>query len=387
MNTVRNSLNKLYFFCRNHDWVGFDPFDGLNSKIFKLIPHLRNNILFRLFFLQLNKKMPINLRSILGIPKGRNPKGIGLFLSSLIKIYKETHKEEYLYFINLFVQWLREDVATGYSGYCWGYNFDWQSRAFFIPKGIPTVVNTSFIGRAFLEIFEVLGHPEYLEIARSACDFVLYDLNRLEDKDLLCYSYTPVDNYYVHNANALAASLLASVYSKTHEMRLAKVAQKIIHYVADHQQQNGSWNYGEDKTAVSAGIDNFHTGFILESFKIYSEATGNKDYEQNIAHGLDFYQKNFFLDNGEPKYFYNKIYPLDIHSATQAIVTLIQLKNYGSDQKLCKKILFWMIQNMQDKEGYFYYQRNRFYINKIPYMRWSQAWALYAMTTYLGSHE
>jgi hypothetical protein len=40
----------------------------------------------------------------------------------------------------------------------------------------------------------------------------------------------------------------------------------------------------------------------------------------------------------------------------------------------------WAIDNMQDKEGYFYYQKKRWYKNKIDYMRWSQAWMFYALT-------
>ena len=28
----------------------------------------------------------------------------------------------------------------GYSGPCWGYNFDWQSRNFFAPRGTPPAV-------------------------------------------------------------------------------------------------------------------------------------------------------------------------------------------------------------------------------------------------------
>jgi len=34
---------------------------------------------------------------------------------------------------------------------------------------------------------------------------------------------------------------------------------------------------------------------------------------------------------------------------------------------------------MRSSEGYFYYQRHRFHTNRIPYMRWSQAWMMYAL--------
>jgi hypothetical protein len=44
-----------------------------------------------------------------------------------------------------------------------------------------------------------------------------------------------------------------------------------------------------------------------------------------------------------------------------------------------KKIASWTINNMQDTSGYFYYQKWPLLINKIPYMRWSQAWMLLSL--------
>lgn len=257
---------------------------------------------------------------------------------------------------------------------------NWQSRAFFIPKGTPTIVNTSFIGRAFLKAYDVLGDDKYLKITHSSCDFILNDLNRLEENNTICFSYTPIDNYFVHNATALASSLLSAVYAKTGEKRFVETAKKSIAYVVKYQNKDGSWNYGEDQIALKTGIDNFHTGFVLESLKIYTESTGDTNYNNHIKKGLAFYQNNFFLDNGAPKYFLDKKYPLDIHSAAQAIVTLIQLKDYGADVNLCHKVVNWMITNMWDKQSYFYYQKHKFFTNKIPYIRWSQAWTFYALT-------
>jgi hypothetical protein len=38
---------------------------------------------------------------------------------------------------------------------------------------------------------------------------------------------------------------------------------------------------------------------------------------------------------------------------------------------------------MQDKKGYFYYQKFPFFTNKISYMRWGQAWMLLAISSLL----
>jgi rhamnogalacturonyl hydrolase YesR len=383
---VEKALPALYSYCKNENWVGYDPYDALNSKIFRTLP-FKHHKHFRLLYLQFNKKSMINFRPLLIIRKGRNPKGIGLFLFSILSLYKKDKDKQQLDLIEQFVKWLKEDVSPGYSGDCWGYNFDWQSRAFFLPKDTPTAVNTSFIVRAFLKAHEVMGKKEYLKIARSSCDFILNDLNRLEENDTICFSYSPIDHYFVHNATALASSLLAGVYAKTGENELAEVAKQSITYVVRHQNDDGSWYYGEDKTARRVGIDNFHTGFILESLKVYAEATGDNDCTGPLRRGVTFYQDNFFLADGAPKYYHNKTYPLDIHGAAQAVVTLVRLKDLGADMGLCERIVTWMIENMQDEKGYFYYQKGRFFTNKIPYMRWAQAWAFRALTDYYLNQE
>jgi hypothetical protein len=388
MGDVMDSLNGLLAYCRDQDWEGFDPFDGLNSRVFQFLPYLKNSRLARMALIQFNKRSPLNLRPLLGIKKGRNPKGMGLFLAALVNLYKISAKKEYLDLIEEFAGWLEANALPGFNGKCWGYNFDWQSRAFFLPRGTPTVVNTSFIARAFLSAHAVIGKPEYLAIARSACDFILNDLNR-EESSGLCFSYSPRDHYFVHNATALAASVLAGVSVRTGEEPLASIAKKSIQHIADHQRPDGSWSYGEDSTAQRTGTDNFHTGFILESLKVYSDALGESGLEPVIKRGLDFYQSHFFLGDGAPKYFPNQKYPLDIHSAAQSIVTLVQLKEYGADQSLCRSVVSWMIREMRNPKGYFYYQKHRFFTNRIPYIRWGQAWTFHALASYLvsyGSH-
>ncbi len=77
---------------------------------------------------------------------------------------------------------------------------------------------------------------------------------------------------------------------------------------------------------------------------------------------------------------------MDIHSASQAVVTLVQLEEYGADQDLCRRVVDWMINNMQSKNGKFYYQKGKYLTNRIPYMRWGQAWAFHALAAYLAAH-
>ncbi len=386
MTSVKDSLDRLLNYCRSRDWSGYDPYDGLNSRLFQSIPVLKNLRSARLAFQQFNRRSPVNLRPLFGIRPGRNPKGLALFMTALLNLSESRPGLDFRSVINELARRLREDSLPGYGGDCWGYNFDWQSRAFFLPRRTPTVVCTSFVARSFLKDYEVSGEAESLRMAKGACRFILQDLNRVEDERTLCFSYSPRDRYFVHNATALAGSVLAQVSGRTGDPSFAAAARKSIQWVADHQLSDGSWRYGEDSVARKTGTDSFHTGFILESLDIYSSSTGDESFQEAISRGLDYYQENFFLEGGRPKYFAEKPYPFDIHSAAQAVVTLARLRGRGADRELCRSVVNWMIRKMQDPEGYFYYQEHRRYRNRIAYMRWSQAWALHALAAYLSSH-
>src|SRR5213076_761078 len=106
----------------------------------------------------------------------------------------------------------------GFKGACWGYNFDWQSRSFYAPRGTPAIVPTAFAARALCEAADTLADDAYLRVARSTCDFILRDLQRSSDSaDELCFSYTPHDTTRVFNASLLAAETLATVGARTGE--------------------------------------------------------------------------------------------------------------------------------------------------------------------------
>ena len=47
--------------AQKNDYAGQDPFDGLNSSLFKLAPSLKNG-LFGLVWIQLHKRLAINIR-------------------------------------------------------------------------------------------------------------------------------------------------------------------------------------------------------------------------------------------------------------------------------------------------------------------------------------
>ncbi|MDX6530679.1 MAG: hypothetical protein QOH41_2969 [Blastocatellia bacterium] len=385
---LKRAHQDLWRWCRGQGFAGYDPYDALNSRWFQTIP-LKRSRFARLAWTQFHKRSPINFRPLVGIPRERNAKGIALFaLAALAEYRRSETKEAEIEARELLddLMWMR---LKGFKGAAWGYNFDWQSRSFFAPRGTPMVVPTAFAARALCEAAQIFDREEYLPFARTICDFILNDLNRSEETDMeVCFSYSPLDQTRVFNASLLAAETLAVVGSMAGEASLCEWAMRAARYVARRQLADGSWAYGGDDN--QSWSDSFHTAFILGSLSRIIDAIGSEpsaaasglidELDNTLRRGYEFWKEGFFLENGWPKYYPNRLYPADAHSAGAAIVTLVELRGrIPGTIILADKIAEWAIENLRDQRGYFHYQRRRFYTVRIPYMRWSEAWMAYAL--------
>lgn len=370
-------FNQLQKYCEDNDFSGWDPYDGLNSKIFNFFG-LNNFKFTRLAWIQLFKRSPINLRTITLVPKEHNPKGIALFLTGYCNLYNAEPKDETLKKIAYLADILIKNQTLGFSGACWGYNFDWQNRAFFLPKGTPTVVATSFAARALMDAYDITKNEFYLDTAISSCQFILQDLNRTEKKDGFIFSYSPFDHTRVYNASLLGSYLLARANSYKLIQDISEAIDNSIKPCLSAQKSDGAWEYGE--LPIQNWVDSFHTGYNLECLNGILLYTNNQSVKPHIELGLKYYLNNFFLPDGTPKYYNDKTYPIDIHSPAQFIVTLSRLGKLEENDALVSKILDWTNQNMRSSKGYYYYQKKPWFTSKTPYMRWAQAWMFYGQS-------
>src|ERR1035437_7320663 len=97
---IEQSFIKLKNYCTSESFKGYDPYDGLNSTLFKSLPFISKNRIARLVWIQTFKKSPVNLRAVFGVKKGYNAKALGLFLASDCNLYEIEKKQEYLDKIN-----------------------------------------------------------------------------------------------------------------------------------------------------------------------------------------------------------------------------------------------------------------------------------------------
>lgn len=371
------SVSRLYQWIEENDFRAYDTFDGLSSPLLRRMTF--ETRILRTVLLQGVRRFPVNLRPVLGIKKSRSTKGMGFLVRGFLRLHRSTGDSKWLDRAQFALQWLIDNQSKGYSGACWGNHFDYQSRGFYLPKGVPTIVWTSLIGHSFLDAYEYLKRNEYLEVAESACRHILRDIQRYPEGNAECISYVPGLDCRVHNANTLGASLLARTCAHTGDNVCRDVAEKALRYTANHQRPDGSWYYGEKKDLH--WVDNFHSGYVLDCFKHYADAIGDKQFEPTMDKGYEYWKRTFFLSDGTPRYYDHKTLPIDIQCCSQAIDTLVLFrKDDPESTALASKVALWTIEHMQDKSGYFYYRRysNRL-VNKTPTLHWGQATMLCAL--------
>lgn len=362
------SLEKVEKWVEENNYKGYEPFDGLSSY---LRPVTMNNILAERLLQQLVRQCPINLRPFIGVKPQESTKGRGYMAWGYLKRFRATSDRQYLRKVRSCFDWLMQNKAPGYAKPSWGNHFDFTSRSGRLPKHEPIIVWTSLIGQAFLDAYQLLHEKKYLDIAVQICDWIL-DLPRERTSNGNCISYVAYTQSSIHNSNMLGAAMLARTAKYTGNKDMMKVSREAMQYSCSRQLADGSWYYGEGLN--TRWIDNFHTGYNLDSLKCYIDSTGDNSFGENLERGFRYFKNHFFESSGRPKYYHNRIYPVDIQCASQAIDTLAYFAERDRESLwLAQKVARWTIDNMQDRKGYFYFRQLPGIKAKTPMLHWGQA--------------
>ena len=385
---VENSILSLYRYVKGNGWEGYDPYDGLNSKFTSRISSRSKWV--RVFFVQLNKNLPINIRSILRIKKGIHIKGMGLFASAFLKLFRRFGDVDFLEEAVSCLDFLKNKSLKGhYPDHCWGDYFEYQPAKSALTTNttnIPDIINTVVCASAFLDYYKITGSKKSLAIATSSKNFII-DTLYVNNNGKAFFKYTPTSepSGITYNASTHGAMFLSRVNMYVKDKKSSEIAKKVMDYVISKQKPNGVWYYSEADGREVMQID-FHQGFILDDLYDFIKHTqpANNRYMKALLKGAEFYQNEQFLPDGRAKWRWPAIYPIDIHNQAQGIITFSKLSEIKNDYfGLAMKIASWTIENMQAVRGEFYYQKGRYFTNKIPYMRWAQAWMMLSLSTLL----
>lgn len=386
MNDIKKSIKALDKYVSNERWKGYDPYDGLNSSFTESIGH--NSKWFRIFIIQTNRRSPINFRPIIGIKKGIDKKGSGLFSTAYTSLYCNLNENQYIQKSERILKQLKKkSLKNKYGHHCWsGHYFKFQSLSEYLEPDVPDIITTVTNGIAYLDHYKATKKKESIYISKDAGDFIIQKLPVFSKKAKF-FKYTPDSpkNLIIYNASTHGIMLLCKLFGVTGNNKYKKISTDILDFIISKQNQDGSWDYSEKDGEIRKQID-FHQGFILDSIYeyVHNIKPENDKYEKSLRKGADFYLKHQFLPDGQAKYRYPQIWPIDSHNLAQGIITFSKLSEYDKKyEKFARTITNWTINNMFDKKGYFYYQKGKVFTNRIPYMRWSQAWMMLALATLL----
>lgn len=381
---IRDSLYGIECWISANGWAGYDPYDLRGQDWYVKAFGFQNAICTKIrSVLAIIEKSssPAFLRKVFFVNKLINPKGMGLLASAYISTYKSTQKEYYLIESEKILEWLFENVSKNeYSGYSWGYPFHWHSRLFF-PKGTPSTVATGTIGDAWLDHFLLTGAIRSIEISEGIASFFLNSINRSFNKNgQFCFSYTPIDNFKVHNASLFVAAFLVRLGKITNNQTYIETALQAVHFTLSEQNADGSFNYWSNEP--NSLIDHYHTGFVLRHLDTIQSSISEVSFTENINRGYEFYRNNLFKKSGIPMFSPKSTYPIDVHSCAEAILCLNQFEDKPLNDQLLASVLDFIQKNMLSSKGYYIAAiRKRLWGEQkidIPYMRWGQCWMFLA---------
>ena len=211
----------------------------------------------------------------------------------------------------------------------------------------------------------------------SATRFVLHDLHRHKGATGFCFAYAPVDDSRVHNADMLGASLVAGVASIDGDSAAMQLASDNIAYSVSAQRPDGSWAYGDAWNQQC--IDSLHTGYKLAALRDFGRYAHSDRFHDALVNGYRFYLRNYFLRDGTVKHYHDRAYPLEAHAIAHALICVSELSDLDPRSGRVRGLVtqrffdaFW------GKHGYFWYRKTPLVTNRVPYLRWVEAWAFLA---------
>jgi rhamnogalacturonyl hydrolase YesR len=319
---------------------------------------------------------------------------MGLFLAGYANLFEMTRQEHYLIKAYECADWLIQNRSQGYSGFSWGYPFDWQSIRY-IPKNTPSSVVTATAGDGFYLLYKITQNENFLDICKNICIFFVDNLNiTYTNKDTLCYSYTPIDDYQVHNANLFVGEFLTRLGSEIDDYCLIQRGIHCGNFALKEQQAEGYlpyWGLSQTYSHSSGKLrtDHYHSGFEIRMLYKLWKHTGIDTFQRAYTKYFRWYLRNMFRSCYIPKMTPDAFYPVNIHSCAEALLCQSTLlPDHPERISGIVRSVDWILNKMEYAPG-----RYAYLVKKYPaigelrinfaMIRWGQAWMLRAYSELL----
>ncbi|MFW6012400.1 MAG: hypothetical protein ACOC92_01680 [bacterium] len=383
------ALRSTLRYSRAQDYAGFNKHDALNSPLLARVCGFSR--LTRLIAIQAVMRAPVNLRPLLGVPRTRNPKGIGLFAHALLDLYRTDGDGDDLLEAEGLLEWLLDHSVEGFQGLSWGYPYPWQDVGFFAPRNFPNRVVTCWIGFALAEAFRTTRRKVYRDALPRIATFLIEEPRILfESDEELCLSYVPdpAVSWAVMDVPALAGAFVAEAGELLERPEWIQLAGRLVRWVVRRQTEAGAWFYTDPPGDSHVTHDNYHTAIILDCLDRYRKASGDESVAPAYWNGLAFYRRHLFTEDWAPRWMSDRTFPHDVHGAASAILCFVRAARRDVEWwEPARGVLSWSLDELFDSRGFFYYQRTSWGTKRILLMRWANAWMSRALAAVLRANR
>ncbi|PIA79021.1 hypothetical protein BFR04_05730 [Gaetbulibacter sp. 4G1] len=367
---LETKINKFLSEFDTKSLKGYSVYDAFNSPLLKHIGKFEFKLI-NVIITQTFKRIPFNIRGLFGVKKSVNPKSLGLILKAKLLLSKSEKDVKPLYNLILI------EKNKEFQNLCWGYNWDYYTlRGGTFPKGFPNAIVTYFIGDALLDYYLKYPSEQLKNNLLSIRDYFIEDINKTTSEYGICFSYSSIDHKEIYNASALISRYLYRLGNLFDTSDKALLIKSIV-YLKKAQNEDGSWFYGN--ALNQKWVDSFHTEYLLEFFEcLDKELIEELDLEELLSKAQLYYLKEFYFHK-VCNYFPKKKYPINVHSVASRIIYLSQ----NNKTNEAKEIIEWAFNNLYNNRKFaFYFEKNKYLVNKNLYHRWNQSWMYLALCFY-----
>lgn len=307
------------------------------------------------------------------------------YLMGFVSLFRATHESRCLAAATDLADALLASCIPGFSGHCWGYPFDWQTRRGLCKRDTPLVTSTPYVFDAFVALHAATGSACHLGVARSIAAFVANDIHDTPVGNGRAAGYTPFDQSQVINASSYRAACMAEAAELLGNERYRQIAAGNVRFVLDQQRHDGAWPYSANDPC-DRFVDHFHTCFVLEGLYRAYRVLLDPAILHAVELGYRYYRERLFYADGHPRSFAETTRPqlhiVELYDYAEALKLALllgsEIPTGDSAASLATRLL-----ELQAAAGHFV---TRISIggrrNTVPYHRWAQSQAFCALARY-----
>jgi polysaccharide biosynthesis protein VpsJ len=368
--STHDVLTELERWGAGREWVGPDPYEGLNTAAGRMARSQRP----RQAAIQAYKRVPFAPPWPLSAPQRENSKALALALAGYSTVTGRSLPGASRFLDELPGRIRRLNLL--FDGAAWGYHFDVQTRHLFYDRRTPNAIATYFVVDALLEASAALPErgPELRSLAVSARPFLLSLLADSEHGAF--FAYVAAGSELVHNANMLVCGALCRIQELDADPSAEAAVRTAAATSIACQRSDGLWDYGEASNL--RWVDNFHTAYVLEGLARVEAVLGMGS--DQLQRGVDAWRERLFEPGGWARYFPEQRFPLEPHSCASAIdlACLLADRSTGSEREqwiaFADEVARSAIRELWlGEQGRFAYRRTARGLNRREFMRWTNA--------------